>query len=277
MTHEYSPDASKPPSAVYDRWEGCRDCRLGDLREERAVLLEGMRDPPRMVRGEGATHSLMLIGTGPSWKEEKHGKFFAPGKWIKESRTYERTGGSFVRTDSFDEPFPLYNEDGTPRAFFNETLQKHLPAYKDRHPLHPEFSACRIRLHEEIYAVDPLLILAMGPDVAMALVNKRIVEYGSITELTIQGRVPVPRITKGQWGRKFKGQMVFPSDPSFLAYPMMVLADPEEVLRTSADRRPDGLLRRFYEHLKLAIEIVERHRREVGLMVEERFEDGDNR
>lgn len=290
MTRTYSPDGGQPPSDVYRRWQGCTDCKLGHVREERATLLgPEARDPPRIIQGEGAVGGLMLISSGPSWKDEKHGKFFAPGKWDRVSKVYERTGGSLVRemlaklgylsnvyftgTTACRSCEQTFNEDGTPRMFFNEHLQKELPIYKDRHPLHQEFTACRTRLHEEIYAVDPLLILLMGPDVSFAVLHRRIVEYGSVVTLDIPGRMSVARRGKnGGWLRKFKGEVLAPVDATTITYPAMVLADPEEVLRTSADKRPDGLFRRFYRDLQTAIQVMERYRQEVGLTTEERYE-----
>lgn len=140
--------------------------------------------------------------------------------------------------------------------------------YRDRPALDPEIKACRTRLQEEIYLVDPLLILALGQTVAKALTGRVITSYGGLQQYPLPAVTPAARFTSKGWAIRDKrapGGFRYPLETWEVEYPLMVVRDPDEVLRNRHNRDPRGEMPQFIEHVRLAVQMVLNYREEIQL------------
>jgi DNA polymerase len=114
-----------------------------------------------------------------------------------------------------------------------------------RAPSNDELKACRSRLHDTIYAVDPLLIIGAGKVAATALLGKKV----SI----LQKR-----------GTIFDIDIVSPTTGRKIRYPMMALLHPSYLLRKGDKAlvtRKTGDTYETLEDLRYALHLVEAHYR----------------
>lgn len=191
-----------PPSEVESylgaEWGNCTRCPLNETRLGRPIFGKGNIDNPPIV----------FVGEAPGVQEEKKGEVFV-GK----------TG-----TTLFDVLWML-DIDKDRHYYTNAVLCRppdlENPKY-NRQPMGGEVSACRERLHKEIYHLNPLLVVALGAVAAKTLGGP------SCTLKAYRGEVvniKVPSEVKGD-----------------LTYPMLVTWHPAGVLRRIDSRLPDNTL-----------------------------------
>ncbi len=272
----YNPDGRLLPADRLKKWEGCRACPLGELRDTRGA---------HQVFSEGQSRGLMIIGAGPSWREEKQGRFFAES-WQKEGTPHKlETGGDLVRgliakfkIDAYyltgitlcRPCVPYIGDDGvhkTRDVWQRGSVVGTEPAYNDAPAPHPAVKACGVRIQEEIYSVDPFVIVTLGPEATQAVTGKAEMVRDSYT-LEIEGVTRVPRYSeaRGAWGRKFKGKVVYASDPLVVKYLVIPTLLPELVLKRSASGGAEGELSRFARDIKRAWSLVLERRKELTTM-----------
>lgn len=271
---QFDPDIEGGLEKHKARWAGCTACNLGTTLLTRIEETEPQRKPPCQVFGDGVLRSIFVIGPPPTWREERDQRFLARGKYIRETNTFEPSGGDMVRRLFQELKFHEVYYTGTTlcrACHIPEELpgaQEGVAWHRDRPALDPEIKACRTRLHEEIYIVDPLLILALGQTVAKALTGRIITSYGGLQQLAIPARTQRAHITSRGWPVKDKRDprgFRCPSEPWEIEYPLMVLRDPDDVLRNRHNKDPRGEMPQFIEHVKLAVRMVREYRNEVQL------------
>ena len=169
-----------------------RECRLlNELEEDwidchRCGLCETRTN---VVFGEGNPNSdILVIGEGPGKEEDEHGLPFVgeSGRVLDqmvEAVGWDRREELYITNVVCCRPTQeVKDDDGKMRT-------------ENRPPSKSEREACRSRLLETIYIVDPLLIIAVGKVPAQALLGKLSTMegmHGKIYAATLQGRhVPI--------------------------------------------------------------------------------------
>lgn len=234
---------------LYQNWQHCRKCDLSERRTE------GQHP---IVFGEGAVRGIMFIGEGPGKDEEQQGAPFV-GRSGKVLRVALRRLGlgyaSYVtNTVCCRSCGPSFDNEGKPMGFTRGGV--FTPIIKDKAPKAEHVQACLPRLYEQIYLVDPLLIVCLGAESAK-LLSKRassiVTDSGTLRVINIPGHSYVPQLTekKKAWARKQGGQLIAPIELNQVQYLMMPLIHPAYVLRKSADLRMGNPMEKFISCMKL--------------------------
>lgn len=255
-------DARKRLETLQEEWESCSRCDLGKRR-----LSE---KDARFVFGEGTRRSLMLIGEGPGEVEEAHGRpFVGPsGKLLRRVMhalgvdDYYLTNIVACRSCS-----PQLDSEGNPIIIQQKRGPPRMPM-RDEPPIPAQYAACRPRLEEEIYLVDPIVIVGLGGTAAKALTQKEVTitrERGDASHIYITGAShrPVRTEKRKEWVRIRQGKVEAPTEPNEVAYFFIPTLHPAYVLRKIADRGADSPFRQFVNDLKVAVQVYEEYEKLV--------------
>lgn len=253
-----SPDARKSLPLLRREWETCTKCDLGLWRSA---------NKGEFVFGEGARGGIMFIGEGPGRTEEEYGRPFVGESGQILRKVLGRLGiteetcyiTNIVSCRSCE---AVIDDNGLP------VMRRGRPAYKDSPPLPPHIEACRDRLYEEIYIVDPILIVALGGTAAKTLTG------GNLSILAERGKerfIEVPGVTqravltdkKRVWAHKVKGKMVMPTEQNSVNYLMLPTLHPAYVSRQLEDKSRESPLKLLIQDLRLAVKIYERYMLEI--------------
>lgn len=247
-------DARKPLSVLEYEWSTCTACELGQRR-----LSSGAPALP----GEGPLGKLMFIAATPTRDDERNGRAFSgpDGVWLKHA-----LGLLGIKNDAYltyatqcRGVAKAFDSEGQPR--FNERGHQ---IERDSFPTPAQVAACMPRLLEEIYIVDPLLIVLLGSIPTKALITGS-AEMGSMRTIEIPGGSYKPSITakKRQWARKQGGEIQMPVLRSSVTYPAIVCYSIDDARAREKDRRADGTYMRTVNILKRVRDVYSRYRVEV--------------
>lgn len=264
-------DFTRTLEDLHDEWESCTKCPLG----QRRLQVNG-----NFVRGEGKPRSVMFIGEGPGVEEEAEGRPFIgrSGKILRgilqklDFKDFYITNAVTCRAC-----VPAEDAQGNPR------FRKGVQVFKDERPLPPYLAACNPRLQEEIYLVDPIVIVALGGTAAETLLGRSvsILAIRGIPEhMSIKGAAFSPSVTdkKGVWGRKQGGHLVYPIEQNEVRYLVLPTLHPAYVARQMSDKGPRSPFMQFVDDIKMAIKVYHQYRFEVfGEVIEETPDDVDVR
>jgi uracil-DNA glycosylase len=253
------PDARKPLQVLAQEWSGCTSCELGVRRLDTGGSF---------VFGEGVLGGMMLIGEGPGSHEEKEGRPFIgkSGKLLR--RILEMLGvndyyiTNTVACRSCAEAF-----DSIGRPIMNS--RTNTPRIQDEPPTPVQVTACKPRLHEQVYIVDPLLIIACGGGAASALTGKAVSitrDHGVFQEIELPGRWRLPVLTekKKVWVRKVHGEIIAPTSVNMVRYLMMQVVHPAYALRFVKDRRQKNIFVDFVRDMQKGVKTYNRIVEEYG-------------
>lgn len=280
-------DARKSLEQLRDEWEQCTACNLG---ERRFAPDQGPREQRNFIFGEGVRRGIMIVGEAPRRVEEWEGrpfgvgsdKTFTPGKLVLKTLTklgiinhVYLTNTVACRSCSM-----VMGDDGvTPKLRVPYGGKIPLPMYKDEPPLPHQMKACQPRLNEEIYLVDPIVIVALGQKPAERLLGRPVSilkEHGVVEHASIPGASFIPSLTekKKEWGRKFQGSFHYPVVQNEVRYLVVPTLHPEFVLRHIADEKQTGPFAQFAADLRLAKNIFDTYMFETrGILPEEEEEE----
>lgn len=232
--------------ALSAQYATCRRCPA--LCDSRTNVVFGMGS---------ATAPLLIVGTGPGATEDMEGvPFIGPAARLLLELLATAWPADPELTEILNQ-VPRRGPASDPILGHEGELHDYLSRYicwtnvtlcyppEGRAPSHNEIKACKDRLHRVIYAVDPVLILALGktPSSLLAgcvvdVARKR----GSILDVSI----PIPE------------------DPSrSLRYAMMVVYDPgylRQVGDVSLVPKKQGRTWETLEDLKYALSLLQEHR-----------------
>lgn len=264
-------DYRKSLPQLASEWEDCTKCELG----ERRVSMQ-----TEFVFGEGKRRTIMFIGEGPGFEEAEKGRpFIGPSGKLLEKVLFLN---GFSREDVYitnavccRSCIPRLDEHGLP---MRRGKEKQI-VYADEPPLPTYMAACRPRLNEEIYLVDPVLIVSLGVHASEALLGRSITitkERGQLLEITLPGVTSVPKLTekKQVWVRKL-GEPP-PVESRRVRYPLLPTLHPAYVLRKLADLGRGNPTEQLKEDIKKAAEIYERYmleNRGIQVKLEPRSEE----
>lgn len=149
-------DAQKKLLELRDRWQGCAKCGLAKTRARDTIVF-----------GSGPSNAdILVIAEAPTEDDEQLGVLLSDdaGQLIEEllEKAGIKPSEAFITSLVGCRPFAVIpaTEDSPERT-------------QDREPTKEEINACKPRLHEIIYLVDPYLIIAMGKAAWMAVVKDR--------------------------------------------------------------------------------------------------------
>ena len=249
------PDRRKTLEVLRAEWESCVECDLGIRRESHGK---------NFVFGEGRPRAIMFVGGGPCEREEDMGRQFVgdSGQILRHLlktfgvEEYYLTGivacrPASQRTDGNGEPIFRKQRTGPP-----------LPMWKDELPLPPQVNACKPRIHEEIYLVDPVVIVTLGSTATEALLGKPVAitkNRGEPERLVIPGASFVPVLTEKRraWFRKQAGQWVAPVEQNEVSYFCIPTLDLSYVRKKLADRGPSSPFAQLASDIRLAVKVYE--------------------
>ena len=182
-------------AVLRDSWHGCNRCRLADLREG-----------DQIVFGDGpAPADIMLIGSHPTENDEGHGTPFTGDEGEMLVKLLTETG-----IDP-EECYRSYIVACRPKVYIpttaeeDERIETVAPNKEDYEGSYDKkekvwlTQGCNSRLHAQIYAVDPRLIITFGPvplkmlkarDANGKLPRKISEAQRALFEIYIPGRMP---------------------------------------------------------------------------------------
>jgi DNA polymerase len=220
-------------AAMRQGWSSCTACGL-------------CQDRQNVVFGYGNPNAqTMIIGEIPGENEDRQGVPFVgkAGRFL--DLLLAMASARKEVTAIYDDIKKIrYEEDSIPYHvklrnllldeyyFTNVVMCRPL---EKRDPLPKEMEACRVRLLEEIYTVDPVVIVTAGSVASTAIVGKKVSttsQQGDMRDVELPGRI-IP-----------------------VCYPVIPILHPSYVLRTN-DLGERGLAAQTYNHLLRAAEIVD--------------------
>lgn len=254
-------DHRKSLEKLRAEWETCTACELGQRRE----AVGG-----NFVFGVGAKRSIMYIGEGPGREEEANGTPFSgkSGRILRAVLAKLRLPYYLSNIVACRSCGQSYDSEGNPRYRKDYKTGAMAPAIQDAPPTPAQMAACMPRLYEEIYLVDPVLIVALGAEAAKALSHGALsinAEAGKPREIVIPGAGFHPVLTekKRLWARKVRGQIVMPSAQNQVRYLMVPMVHPAYIARRHKDERHGNPVQLFLEGMKKIARIYERYMQEV--------------
>lgn len=253
------PDYGKSLHQLRQEWETCTACDLGAYRQH----VGG-----DFVFGEGLPDRIMLIGKGPGKDEEKEGRPFigGSGQLLRRALNDLNMMDMVYLTNcvACRSCAQAYNGEGQP-----VTMNNGKPRIIDQPPSPQQVQSCSARLYEEVYIVDPVLIVALGGTAAEMLLRKPISiqsECGSTKLVRIPGGGWVPQLTekKQQWRHKVRKEWVSPVMQNQVEYLCVPCLHPDFVARNIEDKRKGSPLEQFMSALQLARDVYNKYVNEVS-------------
>lgn len=249
-------DARKSLSALHEQWDDCEKCDLG---ERRAAL------GAPVLHGRGARRGIFAVIGSPCWKDEANGIGTTDGAelllgLLEKQGVMHQTYLTYAVSCRSCRP----SIDNTTGAVRMRRMGKHMvPMFSDVPPTGDQVKACAERLYEELYIVDPLIVLACGESAVNALAGRAMNlnnVRGTPQHFTIPGVGAVPKLTekKGAWLREAKGVRSFPTKPFGVRYLMFPTHDPDYVLKNAADTRLGSPGLQFAEDIAATAHILNR-------------------
>jgi uracil-DNA glycosylase len=205
----------------------------------------------------------MLIGEGPGVEEERQGQPFVGKSGRALARILEMLGldeyylTNIVTCRSCVQQFD--QATGVPMLRTNRRTQVSEFVYKDEPPTPPQYNACRQRLYEEIYLVDPVVIVGLGGKACEALMGRPVTitrDRGESTYISVPGRSYAPVLTEKQqqWLHRGKDKVLrTENEQNQVRYYFLPTLHPAYVLRKLADMGPDSPFRQLVSDLKKAV------------------------
>jgi uracil-DNA glycosylase len=256
------PDYRKSLPVLRSEWETCTRCDLG----ERRNTVGG-----QFVFGEGTPGGIMFIGEGPGVDEEANGRPFVgkSGKILRHAINrlgidrYYITNVVTCRSCA-----QAYTPEGQPKYKKNWKTGVMEPRIIDQPPTPAQMHACLPRLYEEIYLVDPKIIVALGVSSAEVLARRPVTiqrESGTTIAISIPGAGRKPTVTdkKKVWARTVRGALIAPHVPNNVEYLMIPLLHPAFVARKQKDERWMNPVQMFAEGMKKIVAVYDRYMFEV--------------
>ncbi len=215
-------------------WSSCRSCGLCENRNS-------------IVFGYGNPNSqILIIGEAPGETEDRNGVPFigAAGQLLDQYLGYtsvrpeiqeliESINRSKAKSDDDRKDLRNLLLD---EFYFTNIVMCRPPDNRD--PLPKEMEVCRIRLLEQIYLIDPILIITAGRIATEALVNKKISitsARGELFDVEIPGRIQSVR------------------------YPVLAVLHPSYLLRKNDFKQKGGEGVKTYNDFIRAMTLVDKY------------------
>lgn len=256
------PDYRKSLLVLKNDWQDCTSCALGQQRKAKNGSF---------VFGEGFNRGIMFIGEGPGKNEEKEGRPFIgkSGKILRHVIARLNIEYFYItNVVSCRSCGQKYDTEGNPSFYWDRNRGVKVPRIVDKPPTTAQMATCMPRLYEEIYLVDPVLIVALGAEASKSLSHKAITisrDSGSTMTIEVPGAGYRPILTEKRraWARKVRGQLITPVEQNQVRYLMMPIIHPAFALRNQSDTRWKNPVQMFVEGMQMASQIYYRKTLEI--------------
>ena len=269
-------DVNKPLHVLQEEWDGCRDCSLGELRDLRGG---------QQVFGAGTgKRGILFLGSEFGVHEEREGRPLADkaGVFLAMVLQRYRISNYFVTNlTACRSCAPLVDESGVPYMTKGYGGRPPEPRYKDQRALKTQIDACANRVFEEIYLVDPILIVTMGQLAAATLRGSsfnmtRERGQSEIIEIPGAGVTAVLSPKLKEWKRKVHGQMVAPVTRSKVKYLMLPTLHPAEVRAAINDDHKGNPFELFTKDIRVAKKLYDAYNEELYGHVPDDISDAED-
>jgi uracil-DNA glycosylase len=268
---EAHPDYSKPLHELEREWANCAICDLGVQRQANAG---------QVVFGEGKARGILFVGRSPSNVDERHGHPYIDnngGRLLRKClehyriQTYYITNLTACRSCA-----PVLDNDGQPKMYAGRNGRPGGIIYQDQPPTVKQLAKCAPRLYQEIYSIDPIVIVAMGQPAASFLArgNVNIKKLrGTPMEIEIPGAGHRAVLTskKKEWIHTVKGEVVMPTEQNQVRYLMIPTYDIATVFDKRHDTTEGNIFQDFTSDVFLAKVIYDRYYEETEGAVPESY------
>lgn len=268
------PNATKTLGALDKEWQGCIRCDLGKQRDAARGTV---------VTGGGKTRGIMFIGESPGVYEEREGHPYcdnAGGRLLQKCTERYKIKTSFATY--------LVGCRSCAAVLDNQGLHKRYPErngrpgnliFQNQPPSQIQMDACAPRLYEEIYIVDPVVIVAMGQAAASFLAGttvniKKMRGCPMEIEIPGAGHTAVISAKKHEWYRKVKGVEVIPTKQSVVRYIMIPTYDVAMAYDHRHDTTSGNMYKDFTKDVFMAKMMYDRYHEEVSGTLPEVYEMG---
>jgi len=215
----------------------------------------------------------MFIGEGPNKDDETAGLPFMGANGTILRRVIAKLGlQDFYLTTltACRSCTPYLDAQGQPSMRKNWKTKQMEVSYRDDPPTPLMVEACSARLYEQIYLVDPIVIVTLGAGAAKALIKKPI----NITSPDVRGQpfhISVPGAgtqtvrteKKEAWIRTQRGEIQMPIEQSEVRYLCIPTYDPDYVMKKIADQSVGSPFNHFSSDVQKAVLIYERYMLEL--------------
>jgi uracil-DNA glycosylase len=251
-------DYRKTLQQLHDEWATCTRCELGVNRDK----VEG-----HFVFGEGERGGIMFVGEGPGAAEEEKGRPFVgdSGDLLREMLKKAKIGRYYItNVVACRSSMHAHNSEGQP--MYTRQQKK---VVIDCEPNVKQVAACLPRLYEEIYLVDPLVVVSLGEAATKTLLGGQALsivdQSGKERTVDIPGawRAPVLTDKRKLWDHRVRGELVMPTVQTRVDYLLLPTVRPAYALRYIEDRKPGSPMRLLAEAIKRAASIYNRYTIEV--------------
>lgn len=213
----------------------------------------------------------MFVGEGPGANEALEGRPFIGASGGVLRKAINKLGlaeCSYISNVVICRSFgPKYDNNGVIMTRNNRRTGTREVVYQDEPPPMPATLACLARLYEEIYIIDPVLIVALGAEAAKALMRRSVAiteKRGTTATINIPGVWSVPDLTnKGVWMRKKGGEVSYPTAQNYVEYLMFMTVHPAHVLYRQADQSHGNPVQVFIEDMHFITDIYYRYAKEA--------------
>lgn len=223
-------NARKSLLKMYEEWSECERCELSTYRKG-------------VIPGNGPKGQIMVVMRSPTWKTEEE-QFTDGEELLRGLLNHAGVLGNVYFTYAtacrscsaiLD---PETNKPKTRTLYGGRVV----PMLRDVPPTTSQVRSCAPRLQEELYIVDPLVILACGESAIHSLIGKSASVSSMIghpQHIEIPGNGVTPKLTekKHQWFRKVGGERLYPTTPTPVRYLMIPTHDPAYALTFASDTR----------------------------------------
>lgn len=189
--------------ALYAEWYGCKRCPLGELRGESGCRKRDMQDDLVFASGN-PNADIMIIGEGPGEEEDKTLVPFVGPSGVLLNQIITACHPDPGVKNMYQEFYKNRRTQKAAAAFQDKAMRWRDQEFfitnvvscrppDNRTPIPPEIKACRERLLNMIYIVDPAVIVACGNTALAALIGKVSLkitsERGKVLDVDLPGRV----------------------------------------------------------------------------------------
>jgi len=270
-TPAFIPDFSKPIQVLEQEWGNCSKCELGKQRQANAG---------QVVFGEGKERGILFLGRSPSNIDERYGRPYIDdkgGRLLRKCMDHYRIKNYYITNlTACRACAPVLGNDGSPKMYPERNGRPGGIIYQEQPPTAAQLEKCSPRLFQEIYSIDPIIIVAMGQPAASFLagysVNIKKLR-GNPLEVQIPGAgsraIVSPK--KHEWGRVVKGVRVTPIEQNKVRYIMVPTFDIATVYDSRHDTTDGNIFREFTSDMLLAKMIYDRYYEETEGVIPESY------
>lgn len=266
------PDARISLQVLKEEYKSCTRCALGTRRLERgAELVFG----EYYQKSPGNERPIMFVGEGPGREEEKKGQPFIgrSGQLLRGTLKQAGITNVYITNTVCCRSFSYPRDDDGQFRYYTSNNGKRTIIEQDDPPTDDQRLACRDRLYQEIYKVNPEMIVALGGKAAETLLDrpvKILQESGQLRADTASSRgtyLRLPGVGQravftpgGLWRHKVHKVFVQKTEQDFVYYPVLMVVHPSAVIRNISDNSRSGAKFAFTEGIRAVLRNINTYR-----------------